>query len=140
MLIGQYEHSIDQKGRLNFPARLRESLGQAFIITKGLDECLAVYSFADWKHLEDKINRQPLSKARHLQRFFFASAVEVEPDKQGRIVIPGHLREYAHLDKDVIITGASERAEIWDKARWEEATADLTSEMMAEAIDQLMDF
>ena len=140
MLIGQFEHSIDLKGRLNFPARLREDLGERFIITKGLDECLAVYSFDQWKHLEEKINRQPVSKARFLQRFFFASAVEVEPDKQGRVVIPGHLREYAHLDKDVIVTGASERAEIWDKARWEDCTESLTAEMMAEAIDELQDF
>ena len=139
MLIGQYEHSIDAKGRLNFPARLREDLGETFVVTKGLDECLAVYSFGQWKLLEERINRQPLSKARVLQRFFFASAVEVEPDKQGRIVIPAHLRDYAHLDKDVVVTGASDKAEIWDKAHWETCTGELTAEMMAEAIDN-MDF
>ena len=110
MLIGEYQHTLDPKGRVNFPARLRESLGSTFIITKGLDNCLYVYSMEEWKVLEDKIRALPMSKSRNLQRFFFAGAAEAEPDKQGRVLIPAHLREYAGLTKDVTVIGASVRA------------------------------
>lgn len=137
MLIGEYSHSLDVKGRVNFPAKLREGLGNRFILTKGLDGCLFVYSEQEWLVLEDKIRTLPMSKARNLQRFLFAGAVDVEPDKQGRVLIPANLREYAGLDKDVMIIGASVRAEIWDKQRWEESCGDLTSDMVAQAMDEL---
>jgi len=137
MLLGQYEHTVDAKGRINFPAKLREDLGGSFILTQGLDNCIAVYSFEEWKLLEEKIKNQPLAKARKIQRFFFAKAVTVEPDKQGRILIPNHLREYAGLDKDVIVVGVSERAEIWDKASWEAFTEELSSDSIAEAMDDM---
>lgn len=137
MLIGEYQHNLDAKGRVNFPARLRESLGERFIITKGLDNCLFVYSQPEWAVLEDKIRMQPLSKARKLQRFLFAGAADVEPDKQGRVVIPANLREYAGLEKEVMIIGASIRAEIWNKARYEESCEELTADMVAEAMDEL---
>lgn len=137
MLIGEYQHSLDVKGRVNFPARLREGLGSRFFITKGLDECLFVYSEQEWAVLEDKIRALPLSKARGLQRFLFAGASEVEPDKQGRVLIPANLREYAGLDKDVMIIGASNRAEIWDRDRYLQSCDELTSEMVAEAMDEL---
>ena len=89
MLIGEYGYSIDVKGRLNFPAKLREDLGDTFVLTKGFDDkCLLVYSMEEWKNFEDKVKSLPMSKARNLQRFFFASATEIEPDKQGRIVVP----------------------------------------------------
>lgn len=137
MLIGEYAHSLDPKGRVNFPVRLRETLGTRFIITKGLDNCLFVYSEDEWKILEQKIGALPISKARGLQRFLFAGAAEVEPDKQGRILIPANLREHASLDKDVMIIGASNRAEIWDSKRWKENSEELTSEMVADAMDEL---
>jgi len=137
VLIGEYSHSLDVKGRVNFPAKLREGLGNRFILTKGLDGCLFVYSEQEWLVLEDKIRTLPMSKARNLQRFLFAGAVDVEPDKQGRVLIPANLREYAGLDKDVMIIGASVRAEIWDKQRWEESCGDLTSDMVAQAMDEL---
>ena len=137
MLIGEYQHTLDPKGRVNFPARLRESLGSTFIITKGLDNCLYVYSMEDWKVLEDKIRALPMSKSRNLQRFFFAGAAEAEPDKQGRVLIPAHLREYAGLTKDVTVIGASVRAEIWDSERYQSSCEELTSDSIAESMDEL---
>ena len=137
MLIGEYQHTLDPKGRVNFPARLRESLGSTFIITKGLDNCLYVYSMEEWKVLEDKIRALPMSKSRNLQRFFFAGAAEAEPDKQGRVLIPAHLREYAGLTKDVTVIGASVRAEIWDSERYQSSCEDLTSDSIAESMDEL---
>ncbi len=137
MLLGEYQHSLDAKGRVNFPARLREDLGERFIVTKGLDGCLFVYSYEEWKALENKIRALPLSKSRGLQRFFFAGAVELEPDKQGRILIPANLREYAGIEKDVMIIGASTRAEIWDLASWNASCEELTSDSVAQAMDEL---
>ena len=139
MLIGEYNPSIDLKGRLHFPARLREDLGDKFIVTKGLDNCLFVYSLSEWAELEAKIKALPMSRSRTLQRFFFAGAVEVEPDKQGRILIPANLREYAHLDKDVTVVGASVRAEIWDTDRWNDYNQSQTDEAI-EASMTLLDF
>ena len=137
MLIGQFEHSLDAKGRINVPAKLREDLGDRFIITRGLDECVAIYSLEEWSVWEEKLKAQPESKARHLKRFFFAGASEVEPDKQGRILIPPMLRQYAHLEKDVVVIGANDRAEIWDKDRWYESDSQLTSDAMAAEMDNL---
>lgn len=137
MLIGQYSHSVDAKGRMIMPAKLREDLGDRFIITRGLDRCLFVYSLSEWKVLEEKIRNLPLSKARDLQRFFFANAAEAEPDVQGRILIPQNLREYAGLTKDTVVIGSLIRAEIWDKQRWEEVCGALTPEAIEEAMIEL---
>ena len=137
LLIGEYAHTLDQKGRVNFPAKLREDLGERFILTKGLDDCLAAYSATEWAGIEARIKALPMSKARDLQRFFFSSAVEVEADKQGRIVIPANLRSYAGLEKDILIIGASNRAEIWDKQRWEASCEALTSEQIAQAMEDI---
>lgn len=137
MLTGQYAHSLDIKGRVNFPARLREELGERFIITRGLDNCLFVYSMEEWALLADKLHALPISKSAPLNRFFFAGAAEVEPDKQGRVLLPAHLREYAGLVRDITIAGVSNRAEIWDTARWEENNLLLTSQTIAEAMDEL---
>ena len=107
------------------------------MLTKGLDNCLFCYSMEEWARLEEKINSLPLSKSRGMQRFFFAGAVEAEPDKQGRILIPQNLRDYAHLDKDIMVIGASNRAEIWDKQAYEQSCAELTPDMVAQAMDEL---
>lgn len=137
MLIGEYAHSLDQKGRVNFPSRLREDMGDRMILTKGLDGCLFVYSMEEWAVLEAKIRALPMSKARTLQRFLFAGAVDVEPDKQGRIVIPNNLRDYAGLEKELMIIGASNRAEIWDKEKWQAGCEELTPELVAQAMEEL---
>lgn len=137
MLTGQYTHSIDAKGRVNFPAKLREELGERFIITRGLDNCLFVYSVDEWGQLAAKLHELPISKSAPLNRFFFAGAAEAEPDKQGRVLLPAHLREYAGLDRDVTIAGVSNRAEIWDSERWEKQNEQLTAESIATAMDEL---
>lgn len=138
MLIGEYSYSIDAKGRLNFPVKLRENLGGRFIVTKGLgDNCLFVYSIEEWQNVEQKIKSLPMSKARNLQRFFFASASEVEPDAQGRIVIASSLREYAELNKEVMIIGASTHCEIWSKGNWDKVCDELDSATISQAMDEL---
>lgn len=139
-MIGQYEHSLDIKGRMNFPAKFREDLGERFVITKGTEACVAVYSFDEWQRLADKVKRLPEAKAALLKRFFFSGAVEIEPDKQGRFVLPAHLRGYASLDKEVIVAGVLDKVEIWDKARWEQNTGDMTAEAMTAAIAAMDDF
>lgn len=137
MLIGEYNHSFDAKGRVIFPAKFREDMGEHFILTKGLDNCLFAYSMEEWGKLEQKIRELPLSKSRTLQRFFFSGAVEVEIDKSGRILVPQSLRIYAGLSKDAVIIGVSGRAEIWDKDRWKANCAEITSEMVEEAMESL---
>ncbi|WRS27629.1 division/cell wall cluster transcriptional repressor MraZ [Oscillospiraceae bacterium MB08-C2-2] len=137
MLIGEFQHSLDSKGRVNFPAKMRDDLGSRFIVTKGMDSCLAVYPMEEWAVLESKIRALPMSKSRDLQRFLFAGAADLEPDKQGRVLIPQNLRDYAGLSKDVMIIGASVRAEIWDKARWEASCSELTAEHVAMAMEEL---
>ncbi|SDM72153.1 division/cell wall cluster transcriptional repressor MraZ [Acetanaerobacterium elongatum] len=137
MLMGEYEHTLDPKGRVIFPAKLREDLGDNFIIAKGLDNCLFVYPPAQWQRLQDSINALPFSKASALQRFFFSGASEAISDKQGRVLIPANLRQYAGLDKDIIIVGASVRAEIWDKTKWQEQSARLTAETIENVMDEL---
>ncbi len=122
MFYGEYQHTIDPKGRVIMPSKFREGLGEKFMVTKGLDSCLFVYSRDEWDNLEAKMRALPITspEARILSRFVFAGAADCEVDKQGRILIPQHLREYAKLDKDVCITGVSNRVEIWDKATWDE--------------------
>ncbi len=137
MLIGQYQHNIDVKSRVIVPAKFREDLGERFYVTKGLDGCLFVLSEEGWKHLQDKIVAMPISKARQLQRFFFSGAAEVEPDKQGRILIPQPLKDYAGIEKDVTFIGTGDRAEIWSTVRWTEFNNDLTQDSIAEAMDIL---
>ena len=110
-------------------------LGDEFIITKGLDGCLFVYSKEGFEELAEKIRKVPLSKGRELQRFFMAGACEVEADKQGRILIPQQLRDYANLDKDVVVIGASTRAEIWDKEKWDKFNDDFSSNKLEEAME-----
>lgn len=135
--MGTYSHNIDAKGRMNFPTKLRESLGDSFIITRGLDGCLFVYSREEWAVMEEKISSMPLSKGKNVQRFFFSNAAEIEADKQGRILIPAHLREYAGLEKDVMVIGAVNRAEIWDKERWNKLNDSFSEDMLTEAMDEL---
>lgn len=137
MLIGEYQHNIDVKGRVFMPAHFRETLGEHFIVTKGLDNCLFVYSLTEWSNVEVKIRSLPLSKARNLQRFFFAGASDISADKQGRVVLPQNLREFANLTKDVMVIGASNRVEIWDKQAWDKNCEGITSQSVAEAMDEL---
>ena len=120
MFIGEYEHTVDVKGRIIMPSKLRENIGEKFIITKGLDKCLFAYSKSEWANFEEKLKTLPLTNknARDFVRFFLSGAVECEIDKQGRFLIPANLREHATLDKEIVIIGVGTRLEIWNKELW----------------------
>lgn len=127
MMSGDFNHSIDAKGRLIIPAKFRDALGENFVITKGMDNCLFVYPPKEWKVLEDKLKTLPLTNksARDFKRFMLGSAVEGTLDKQGRVLIPPSLREFASLEKDVVLVGVMDKVEIWNKAKWDESNADV---------------
>ena len=116
-MTGQYQHTIDSKGRLFIPAKLREELGDTFYITMGIDSCLSVYSEESWSHFTEKFESLPFTKTRAM-RPLFANAAKCEPDAQGRILVPAKLRAYANLKKDVVVIGVSNRAEIWNAEAW----------------------
>ena len=120
---GEYSHSIDSKGRLIIPAKFRELLGEQFVVTRGFDGCLFVFAEEGWNSFESKLQALPMDKpeARMLSRFFIAGAIDAEVDKQGRILLPASLLKHAKIDKEVVIAGVGNRAEIWSKTEWESA-------------------
>lgn len=126
MFYGEYQHTVDGKGRVIIPSKFREGLSDKFIITKGLDECLFAYSPTEWNEFEQKLKTLPSTDkdVRAFVRFFFAGAAECEVDKQGRILVPQNLRDYAGLEKDIYVIGVSTRVELWSKSKWENYTAD----------------
>jgi MraZ protein len=121
MFLGQYEHTIDEKGRLIIPAKYRESLGEEFIITFGLDTCLFVYPLNEWKSLAEKIKSFPLGKkdARAFGRILFSRALNCSIDTQGRVSILKYLKDYAHINKEIMIIGVMDRIEIWSRDLWQ---------------------
>ena len=121
MFIGEYEHSLDSKNRIIVPAKLREGLGNKFIITKGLDGCLYAYPLEEWRVLEDKLKTLPFTnkEARIFVRFFFSGACEVELDKQFRGLIPQNLKEYAKIEKDIVSIRVLSKVEIWSREMWD---------------------
>lgn len=125
--VGEYLHTVDLKGRAALPAKFREALGPRFFIARGLDKCLFVYPSEEWGLVLDKIKDMPLNQkdSRDYQRYFLSGATDVEPDKQGRIVLPMPLREYAGISKDVFILGVGTRVEIWDKEAWDRKKIDI---------------
>lgn len=141
MLIGEFEHSIDTKGRLVLPAKIKDDLGKEFIVTKGLDGCLFGYSLTEWNKFEEKLKTLPLTNkiTRDFVRFFLSGAVEEETDKQGRFLLPANLREYASLTKDAVIIGVGTRIEIWDKKKWDEYNSEenLSVDSIAEKMTEL---
>ena len=141
MLMGEYEHSLDAKGRLIMPAKLREDMGEKFIITTGLDGCLFGFSMSEWEKFEDKLKTLPITNknARNFVRFFLSGATECEIDKQGRFLIAGNLREYANLEKDAIIIGVGTRIEIWNREKWKSYNGDenISADEIAENMTML---
>lgn len=121
MFMSEYNHTVDAKGRLIIPSKFRELLGEEFVVSKGMDGCLFVYANEDWNAFEQKLTSLPLinKEARQFARFFLAGAAQVELDKQGRILLPANLREFAGLDKDVVLVGVGSRIEIWSREKWE---------------------
>ena len=139
MFMSEYNHTLDTKGRLIIPAKFRETLGEEFVISKGMDGCLFVYAGDDWNAFEQKLTSLPLinKEARQFARFFLAGAATVEVDKQGRILLPAHLREFAGLEKDVVVIGANTKAEIWDRARWEALNAAWDPGEMLQTLEEI---
>lgn len=122
MFMGEFNHSIDIKGRLIIPSKFRDELGDSFVMTRGLDQCLFVYPMPEWHRIEEKLKALPFTKkdARAFTRFFFSGASECALDKQGRVSISNVLREYARIEKDCVVIGVSTRLEIWDEQVWKQ--------------------
>lgn len=139
MFMGEYNHTIDAKGRLIIPSKFREALGDTFVVTKGLDGCLFVYDNEEWSAFEEKLKALPITnkEARQFVRFFLAGAAEVETDKQGRILVPNILREFAQISKDVVLIGVASRIEIWSKERFDGMAAYEDMDEIAEHMAQL---
>jgi MraZ protein len=130
MFLGQYIHSLDDKGRVAIPARFRSELGERMVVTRGLDKCLWVYPWETWRAISDRFTQLPITRARNrnFQRYFFAGAVECTPDAQGRILLTPALRSYAGLTREVVVAGVSDHVEIWDRAGWEALEAQVNAE------------
>ena len=139
MFMSEYNHSIDAKGRVIVPAKFREELGDSFVVTQGLDGCLFVFTNTEWANFEEKLISLPLAnkESRIFVRFFLAGATLAEVDKQGRILIPAVLREFAKLEKDVVLVGVGSRIEIWNKALWAEKNVYDDMEEIAENMEGL---
>ena len=137
MFMGEYNHTVDPKGRLIVPSKFREQLGSEFVVTKGLDGCLFVYPAEEWHNIEEKFRNISMTSkdARKFSRFFFAGAAAVELDKQGRILIPSVLREYAGIEKDAVLVGMGSHLEIWSKDRWLGANSFDDIEEIAESME-----
>ena len=141
MLIGEYLHNLDTKGRLIMPAKFRSDLGHSFIVTRGLDGCLFGYPMESWEKVKNKLEQMPVSNkdARRFSRFFYSAATEVEVDKQGRINIPQTLIDFAKIDKACRVIGVSDRIEIWSSEAWDEFTVGMEDEFESLA-EELIDF
>ncbi len=141
MLLGEYRHNLDPKGRVAVPAKFRETLETGAIITRGLDRCLFIFSLKEWEALAQKITALPLAQAnsRAFVRLMLAGAADVRFDTQGRILIPDYLREYAGLTKEVVVAGLMNRVEIWDTAAWKQykARTEAASDEIAEKLGSL---
>jgi len=138
MFIGEYHHTIDEKGRIIIPAKFREELGNSFIITRGIENCLFVYSKENWAQITNKLNSLPFTKkdARTFNRFFMSGATDVELDKQGRVNISKPLIDYANLLKDCVIIGTGDRLEVWSQESWE-SFFDSTKDSMSDIAENL---
>lgn len=141
MFIGEYDHNLDDKGRLAVPVKFRGDLAKGAVVTRGLDSCLFLYTKEEWQKLADKLAALPISQknTRAFARLMLAGAMDVELDKQGRVVLPDYLREYAGLKKKTVITGLYNRLEIWDETKWKsyKKSTESDSGNIAEALGEL---
>lgn len=139
MFLGEYQHSLDNKGRITIPARYREELGSEFVATKGLENCIFLFPVKEWQAFAAQIKSLPMARAdaRGFARFLLAGACEMEMDRQGRVLLPANLREYADIEKDLVIIGVGARVEIWSRDRWavysesaEQSFVDITANLV----------
>jgi mraZ protein len=137
MMIGEYSHSLDAKGRINFPAKFREELGEQFYVTRWLDDCLVVFPNSEWNRISEILAEKSVVKSRDVLRYIYASATQAEPDKQGRILIPQNLREHARIEKEVVVIGVGTHAEIWNKDAWAAMSERMRSGPIIEAMEEL---
>jgi MraZ protein len=141
MFIGEYHHALDEKGRMALPTKFRAALSHGCVVTRGIDQCLSVYTMEEWKALAEKLAGLPLAQAnsRAFSRLMLAGAMDAEPDKQGRIVLPDYLRTYAKLEKNVVVVGLYNRLEIWSKGTWEtyKQGTEAASKDIAEQLNEL---
>jgi len=133
MFMGEFNHTVDAKGRLIVPSKFREKLGETFVVTKGFDRCLSIYDEENWAKVQEKLAQMPMltESSRTIRRMMVGSATETEFDKQGRVLIPAPLREYAHIEKDAVLIGNIDHIEIWSKDAWmkaQEIDADAAAE------------
>ncbi len=142
MFSGAYEHSVDNKGRTVIPAKFRAKLGEKFVLTKGLNGCLWIFSDREWPEVQQKLTPKSFldQKGIMLERFFLGSAVECAPDRQGRVAIPSHLLNYAgiEMEGDIWVVGLSDKIEVWSKTRWEKLNAGLTDDVLAQLADSTL--
>lgn len=136
--MSEYNHTIDAKGRLIIPVKYRDGLGETFVVTRGIDGCLFFYTENEWQAIMNKLNelRMTNKKAREFTRFLLGGATEVELDSQGRILVPAFLREYAELEKEVVLVGMGNHIEVWSKAKYEQVMSDTNIEEIAEELDE----
>lgn len=140
MFIGEYQHSLDEKGRVIVPSKYREQLGESFVLTKGLDGCLFIYTLPEWCTFEQKLKNLPLTNAnaRKFVRFFLPGAVECATDKQGRILIPTSLRVYSEIEKEIVFIGMSNRIEVWSLSKWNAYNDEAVNmELLASQMEEL---
>lgn len=129
MFVGEFQHTLDPKGRLILPSKFREALSDGLVMIKGFENCIFIFSRAEWPKVEDKLRALPLLKkqARMLSRYLFSGTSEDKPDKQGRVMVPQNLRDHAELEKEIVIIGVANRLEVWSKANWERYSAEAKS-------------
>ena len=137
MLTGEYKQKVDEKGRLNFPAKFRDEMGESFYVTRWLDECLIAMPVERFETVRAKLSESGMVKNRGLRRMLYSGAELVTPDKQGRISLPSPLREHAGVNSETVVIGVGEYAEIWSPERWDEMTASMCDGKMAEIMEEL---
>jgi MraZ protein len=141
MFIGEYQHTIDEKGRIMIPTKFRAALSKGAVVTRGLDRCLFVYPMDSWKELAEKLTKLPISqsKSRAFARLMLAGAMDATPDKQGRMMLPEYLRDYASANKKVVVAGLYDRLEIWDEKSWNKykSATEKDSNEIAETLGEL---
>ena len=135
--MGEYDLTVDEKGRLNFPAKFRDKMGPAFVVTRWLDDCLVAFPESEWQRITELLAQKSMVKTRDIQRFLYSAAEEVTPDRQGRILLAPALRRHAKLQKDVTVIGVGGYAEIWDAAAWRQKQQSLSSAEVEAAMAEL---